>query len=80
MKDDEYFGFSTHDDFKVVNLPEDVSGGEDDFKLVDVVDFGTEDDVRIVRLRDVSNFHDVAVEQDAKRNWMSQINSMRRKD
>ncbi len=78
MKDDEYFGFSTNDDFKVVNLPDDDS--KDDFKIGDLVDFDSEDDIRIVSLSDVETVHNIATEQDGGRNWIDQIDHMKRKN
>ena len=77
MKDDEYFGFSTNDDFKVVNLPDDDS--EDDFKIVNLVDFDSEDDIRIVNLSDVGTFHAITTEQDRERNWIDHIDRERRR-
>lgn len=77
MKDDEYFGFSTNDDCKVVNLPD--NGSEDDFKIVDLVDFESEDDIRIVSLSDVGTFHAIATEQDGKFSRVDHIDRERRK-
>lgn len=77
MKDDEYFGFSTNDDFKVVNLPDDTR--EDDFKVVDLVKFDTEGDIRIVSLDDVDHCYNSAAEPYTKRNWIEQIDHMRPK-
>ena len=62
MKDDEYFGFSTIGDYKVVDLPDDDT--EDDFKVVNLLEFDTEDDVRIVNLSDVRSFRKVEGEED----------------
>ncbi|HLJ35139.1 MAG TPA: hypothetical protein VKU38_15910 [Ktedonobacteraceae bacterium] len=77
MKDDEYFGFSTNDDFKVVNLPDDDS--EDDFKIVDLVDFDSEDDIRIVSLSDVGAFHAITTEQDRELSWIDHIDRKKRR-
>jgi hypothetical protein len=71
MKDDEYFGFSTVGDYKVVDLPDD--GTEDDFKVVDLLNFDTEDDVRIVNLSDVSSLRNVEDEGNRGSNWLDQI-------
>src|SRR5579863_2007156 len=57
MKDDDYYGFSTARDYKVVDLA--AYASEDDFKVVDLLDFDTEDDVRIVNLSDVHTFQNV---------------------
>jgi hypothetical protein len=77
MKDDEYFGFSTNDDFKVVNLPDDAR--EDDFKLLDLVNFATEGDIRIVSLDDVDHYRSSASEQNMGHNWIDQFDSMTQK-
>ena len=73
MKDDEYFGFSTNDDFKVVNLPDDAREDEDDFKLVDLVNFATEGDIRIVSLDDVDRYRNSATEQTMGHNWIDPL-------
>ena len=77
MKDDEYFGFSTNDDFKVVNLPNDTS--EDDFKVVDLVNFATEGDIRIVSLDDVDSYRNSASEQKTGHSWIDSIDPRMRK-
>ncbi len=79
MKDDEYFGFSTNDDFKVVNLPDAAREDEDDFKLVDLVNFATEGDIRVVSLDDVDRYRKSASEQNRGHNWIDSIDSMTRK-
>jgi hypothetical protein len=79
MKDDEYFGFSTNDDFKVVNLPDDAHEDEDDFKLVDLVNFATEGDIRIVSLDDVDAYRNSASEQHTGHNWIGHMDHMTRR-
>ncbi len=77
MKDDEYFGFSTNDDFKVLNLPDDAR--EDDFKVLDLVNFSTESDIRIVKLDDVDHYRNSASEQTTGYNWIDHIDHKLRK-
>lgn len=74
MKDDEYFGFSTNDDFKVVNPPD--NAREDDFKVVDLVNFDTEGDIRIVSLEDVDHYRNSASAQITRRNWIDHVDRM----
>lgn len=77
MKDAEYFGFSTNDDFKVVNLPD--NAREDDFKVVDLVNFDAAGDIRIVSLDDVDHCGNSASEQNTRRNWIDHIDHKTRK-
>ncbi len=78
MKDDDYYGFSTAADYKVVDLADCASEGEDDFKVVDLVDFDTEDDVRIVNLSDVSAFQNAEGNEVSACNWTDRINQVGR--
>ncbi len=77
MKDDEYFGFSTNDDFKVVNLPHDAR--EDDFEVVNLVNFATESDIRIVSLDDVARYRNSVPEQNTGYTWIDHIDHKLRK-
>lgn len=77
MKDDEYFGFSMNGNFKEVNLPDDVSAT--DLKLVELVDFASDDDIRIVSLDDVDQYHKNALEEDTGPDWIDHFDPVKPK-
>lgn len=74
MKDDEYFGFSSNGDFKVINPPDSV----DDFTIIDLVDFSNENDIRIVSLDDVHHYRKNAHKEDEGHSWVDDFDPVKR--